>query len=214
MISRLLIVSACLLAASHATGSSKTEPQLPRSPLAGLPRNIGQWQQDTSAPVDLPPSTVEGLGVDEYLNRIYQSGPESLGLFVGYYASQRQGDTIHSPLNCLPGAGWQPISRTYLEVPLSDGRVVKVNRYVIEKGLDREVVLYWYESHGRIVPNEYMSKFYLVYDAIRLNRTDAALVRVVSPMAASTADAESQATVRGVDFVRALLPALAPHLPS
>ena len=92
---------------------------------------------------------------------------------------------MHSPLNCLPGAGWQPLEKSYLPIQVADASgmpsEITVNRYVIEKGLDQQVVLYWYQSHGRVIANEYRSKIFMVYDAARLNRSDAALVRVTSP---------------------------------
>ena len=87
-----------------------------------------------------------------------------------------------------------------------------MNRYVIEKGLDRQVVLYWYQSHGRIVANEYRSKIFMVYDAMRLNRSDAALVRVISPVAG--AQKEEMADEHGTDFVKAIFPLLDKFLPS
>jgi EpsI family protein len=140
-------------------------------------------------------------------------------LYIGYYESQRQGDTMHSPLNCLPGAGWSPVQNDHLSinVPVSLGtttgareRSIEVNRYIIEKGVDRQVVLYWYQSHGRVVASEYWGKIYMVVDAIRINRTDGALVRVVAPIVTSQEDAELDA----VDFVRVLFPSLERYLPS
>jgi EpsI family protein len=87
-----------------------------------------------------------------------------------------------------------------------------VNRYVIQKGLDRQLVLYWYQSHGRVVANEYWSKLYLIGDAVRLNRTDAALVRVIIP--APEGEGEARAERQAIEFVRALFPTLTAFLPS
>jgi EpsI family protein len=145
-----------------------------------------------------------------------RAGAGVVGLYVGFYATQRQGASIHSPLNCLPGAGWVPTQRSYLPltVPTDTGgaRQLELNRIVIEKGLDREVVLYWYQSHGRVVASEYWGKMYSVLDAIRINRTDAALVRIVAPVnpAAGVEEAEQRAT----EFARALFPLLGNFLPS
>ena len=97
-----------------------------------------------------------------------------MGLYIGYFRTQRTGATIHSPKNCLPGAGWQPVVSETYQLSLDDGRKVPINLYVIRKDLDQEIVLYWYQSHGRVVASEYWGKFYMVYDAMRLNRTDAA----------------------------------------
>ena len=121
---------------------------------------------------------------------------------------------IHSPLNCMPGAGWTPVSQTTMRVPVESGAAgaesaIEINRYVIEKGVDSQLVLFWYQSHGRTVSSEYAAKAYLVLDSIRWGRSDAALVRVVSPIGRDDAAAERSA----VDFVRALQPVLARHLP-
>src|SRR4029077_16516881 len=133
--------------------------------------------------------------------------------------SQRQGDTMHSPLNCLPGAGWTPVQndRLALRVPTGSGtmggqaeRPIEINRYVIEKGLDRQVVLYWYQSHGRVVASEYWGKIYMVLDAIRSNRTDGALIRIPAPIVSSEADAEQ----RAIGFAQELFPFLGRYLPS
>ena len=121
---------------------------------------------------------LEVLGVDEYVNRTYfEPARHPSGLYVGYYESQRQGDTMHSPLNCLPGAGWIPIEQTRAVIPVpkqDDGPRTddRVNSVIIEKGLDRQVVVYWYQSHGRVVASEYWGKIYTVMDAMRHNRTE------------------------------------------
>jgi EpsI family protein len=91
---------------------------------------------------------------------------------------------------------------------------VDANRYVIQKGLDRQLVLYWYQSHGRTVASEYWSKFFLIRDAVRLNRTDAALVRVIAPINPTAENAESAAERQANDFVKAMFPLLPDYLPS
>jgi EpsI family protein len=110
------------------------------------------------------------------------------------------------------------VSKDYLSIPLGADTTgepsITVNRYRIRKGLDEEVVLYWYQSHGRVVANEYRSKIFMVYDAVRLNRTDAALVRVISPRIGSGPDAEEAASAAAVDFVRSMFPLLDKYLPS
>jgi len=150
-------------------------------PLAEFPVAIGSWHgQDV--PID--PSLLEAAGVDEYLNRTYQDRTAGFPIFlyVGYYRTQQTGEEIHSPKNCLPGAGWQPESKTILQLPVPEGGTAPVNLYVVQKGLDRDLVVYWYESHARIVASEYWAKLYLVLDTIRYRRTEAALVRVVAPL--------------------------------
>jgi len=212
MIGRIVVLSALLTVGSIAARPSKPEQAPPRQAFAQFPAEIDRWHSVGSPELD--PRILATLGVDDYVNRIYAAGNEYAALYAGYYQSQRQGDAVHSPLNCLPGAGWQPLSRRDLDVRLADGRTISINRYVIQKGLDRQVVLYWYQSHGRVVSNEYIGKFYLVYDAIRLNRTDAALVRVVSPVADASPAAETAANDRAVEFVRSIFPVLTRYLPS
>lgn len=172
---------AVLLAATAGMGFlSHGESTPPAKPLSDFPNSIAGYHTTENIPFDQ--DTLNVLGVTDYLNRVY-AGPQGLiGLYVGYFRTQRTGATIHSPKNCLPGAGWQPQTATIYQLKLPDGRDVPVNLYVIRKGLEQELVLYWYQSHGRIVASEYWGKFYLVYDALRLNRTDAALVRITVPM--------------------------------
>jgi EpsI family protein len=121
-------------------------------------------------------------------------------------------------MNCLPGAGWEPLSRSSIKIPVTvrEGTTTEIdaNRYVIQKGLDRQVVLYWYQSHGRAVASEYWSKFYLIRDAVRLNRTDAALVRVIVPIQANREGAEADAETQATEFVRSMFPVLSNYLPS
>jgi EpsI family protein len=155
---------------------SHGEPVMPSHPLANLPMAMGTW---SGHELPIAKRIIDAVGVDDYVSRFYAQpeGPPVL-LYIGYYKSQRTGETIHSPKNCLPGAGWQPVSAGKIQVPLPDGQRAWVNLYTIEKGLDRQVVLYWYQSHGRIIASEYWAKIYMVLDAIHLNRTDSALVRV------------------------------------
>lgn len=160
---------------------SHGESTPPAKPLSDFPKDIGSYRSVKDFEFDA--DTLKVLGVTDYTNRVYVSPAlGELGLYIGYFRTQRTGATIHSPKNCLPGAGWQPMESKIYQLTLSDGRKVPVNLYVIRKDLDQEIVLYWYQSHGRVVASEYWGKFYLVADAIRLNRTDAALVRITVPV--------------------------------
>jgi EpsI family protein len=218
VITRIVALSACLfISTAIVAKASKTEQVPPRQQLSQLPRLFDSWRGRDHAP--FTPEVMKVLGADDYVSRSYAAPNNAyVGLYVGYYESQRQGDAIHSPLNCLPGAGWQPLAKSYLTVPVrrADGSTVEVtvNRYVIEKGLDRQVVLYWYHSHGRVVANEYRSKILMVYDAMRLNRSDAALVRITSPKLGSHATAEAEAETRAVEFLKDVFPLVDGILPS
>jgi EpsI family protein len=219
MLNRSLILFACLtLAAGAIARAERSESVPPRAPLAEFPMQMGDWRGVQEPPFEA--SILKVLGVDEYLTRTYFLRNRSgVGLYIGYYRSQRQGDTMHSPLNCLPGAGWEPISQTYARVPLADGTrdggqsEITINRYVVQKGLDRELVLYWYQAHGRVIASEYWSKFYLIRDAVRLNRTDGALVRVIAPVLGDSAGAEARAEQLGTAFVQTMFPRLSAYLP-
>ena len=213
---RMVIVTASLLAAALYLGeTSRAEEIPPREPLATLPMTIDGWAGRRDP--DLPPDILAVLGADDYLVRTYsQAGVPRIGLYIGYHSTQRQGDTIHSPLNCLPGGGWQPADFGRVAIPVpgapdASGAIV-VNHVTITKGLDRQLVLYWYQSHRRVVASEYWGKIYTVLDAVRYNRTDAALVRIVTPLR----DGEPVEAVerRAVAFVQSLFPLLPRHLPS
>jgi EpsI family protein len=215
MMWRAIIVSICMLGgAVYLADASKAEHFPPRESLVTFPRTFEGWSGREA--LSLTPEILAVLGVDEHVNRIYSSAGGQVGLYIGYYGSQREGDTIHSPLNCLPGAGWQAVSKEYVSIPIpgpTKNASIRVNQIVVQKGLDRQLVHYWYQSHGRVVPNEYWSKVFMVYDAVRLNRSDAALVRVVSPMVGSNGNADAAAAGRAKDFVKAMFPLLEKYLP-
>jgi EpsI family protein len=208
MIARAMTVMALLiLTGLYAGRTGAAEVAVDRDPLASLPRAIGEWRGHDAAP--LADDIVSQLGVDDYVNRQYvrpDGGP--IGLYVGYYGSQRQGDTIHSPQNCLPGAGWHPIAADRATVHAA-GAPFPVNRYVIQKGLDRQVVFYWYQGRGRRIANEYLNKMMLMVDAARLNRTNGGLVRLIAPVSSTPEAASGELT----SFTAALVPLLSTHLP-
>ncbi len=142
---------------------------------------------------DLPISAEEQrvAGMSSYLSRAY--GPDSAStflLYVGYYESQTQGRTIHSPKNCLPGAGWEPMWAGEIQLA-TDAGTVPVNRYVIANKGQRALVYYWYQGRGRVSANEYLVKWQLLRDASVRRRTDEALVRIVVPVRTTDADAEA-----------------------
>jgi EpsI family protein len=207
---------AFLCAAGAVARANRPENAPPRASFDRFPLQLSTWKGQQLPPMDAKILAI--LGVDDYMSRVYfRDDRAAAGLYVGYYKSQRQGDAIHSPQNCLPGAGWEPTESSYLTIPVAaaaGSTDIAVNRYVIQKGLDRQLVLYWYQSHGRVVASEYWSKFYLVRDAVRLNRTDAALVRVIVPINPNLDDAATRAEQQAVDFVQKMYPVLPAYLPS
>jgi len=196
-----LMIAVLLGATTGMAYLSHGEATPPAKPLSEFPAKIGAFAQITQWPLDQ--ETLDLLKVTDYLNRGYWEpgmGPDDLlGLYIAYFRSQRTGKTIHSPKNCLPGAGWNPVRETIYPLQLNDGRKVPINLYILQRGLNEEVVLYWYQAHGRVIASEYWGKFYLVYDALRLNRTDAALVRITVPVQRRD---EEQAKARAFDFAK------------
>ena len=165
---------------------SRSENFPPRTSLSSLPSKIDSWTGTDSV---LDQQTLDILGPGEFLVRDYEDGsqPQSqfqpwINLYIAYFPTQKTGDTIHSPNHCLPGAGWVPTSREVVQITGPDGSSFPANRYVVSKGQDRELVLYWFQAHGREVASEYWAKYYLVSDSVRMNRSDGGLVRLMTPM--------------------------------
>jgi EpsI family protein len=178
----------------------------------------GAW---ISHDIPLTDDTLEVLGKGDFLNRVYTFQPHAgespvppISLFIGYFASQRTGQTMHSPQNCLPGAGWvfEPNQKKYTDIQDINGKNYNVGEYVISNGDIRQFVIYWYQAHGRSIPNEYMAKGYLVADAIRMNRTDGALVRVITQVVSS--ESLDSARARAVHFTQQMAPNLPRFVPN
>ncbi len=182
-----------------------------REPLAQLPRAIAGWT-GTDLPIDR--ETLDVLGAGDFLSRIYtqNGGARPIGLFIGYFPTQRTGVTIHSPKHCLPGAGWSFESSQYVNLNDADGKAHRVGEYIISNGGNRQFVIYWYQAHGRSIANEYLAKIYMVTDAMRMNRTDGALVRVIVPI--DSAGNSSTARARAEAFVQQLAPILPRFIPN
>jgi EpsI family protein len=207
MLSRAVIVAALILSAGAAVHyASAREATAVRSRLSDLPLDIDGWKGFEAVP--LPDDVVATLGVDDYVNRQYHRGSLPIATYVGYYASQRSGDTIHSPQNCLPGAGWLPVASGPQRIDAGSATVT-VTRYDIVKGLDRQVVLYWYQGRGRVVSGEYANKGWLMLDAARYGRSDGGLVRLIAPARGNMEEALREVTA----FAAALLPRLPRYLP-
>jgi len=206
-------LSGCLLLAT-AIGlqlHSQAEVYPPRQPLSSLPAQIDQW---TSTDETIDQQTLDILGPGEFLARDYEDSRDRfpwISLFVAYFPSQKMGDTIHSPNHCLPGAGWIPTLRQVVNITGPDGHAFPANRYVIVKGGERQIVLYWFQAHGRVVASEYSAKYYLIADSIRLHRSDGSLVRLMSPM--GRGESPDAAQTRVMSLGSQLLPYLDKTIP-
>ena len=210
---RFWIVTAILAIATGVLYARPDVDKVPASePVSQMPTQIGPWR-GTDLPIDQ--SVLDILGKGDFLNRVYttpQSGIPVVGLFIGYFPTQRTGQTIHSPQHCLPGAGWTFESSNYTDLKTVTAQSFRVGEYVITNGEQKQFVLYWYQAHGRSVANEYASKFYLIADAMRMNRTDGALVRVITPI--SPNETTDNARRRAVAFTSIMAPELQRFIPS
>jgi EpsI family protein len=182
-VAAVLMLATAIVLQAHSRG----EYFPPRSSLSSLPAQIDGWVGTDDV---LDQQTRDILGPGEFLIRDYQKPDYAPGqtqepwinLYIAYFPSQKAGDTIHSPNHCLPGAGWVPTSREMIRLNRPDGSSFPANRYVVAKGEDRQLVLYWFQAHGRAVASEYWAKYYLVSDSMRMNRSDGGLVRLMTPM--------------------------------
>ena len=192
-------------------GSRHDNAELSAINISLLPKQSGAW---TGEDLSISPEIREILGPGQYLSRRYLSSSSAapIDVFIAYLPSQRSGAAIHSPKNCLPGSGWTPVESGRLRIGEGDASSIEVNRYLVARGGEKDLVLYWYQSHSRVVASEYAAKFYLIKDAIELNRTDGAMVRIITPLMRS--EPEAQAEQRAVFFSQHLLPLLNRYLPS
>jgi EpsI family protein len=185
------------------------EAHVDRKDLKDFPNSIGTWQTTGTDRV-LDDETMKVLRASDYLMRDFRNPDGQVAsLYVAYYASQRTGATYHSPLNCLPGSGWTLSEPGKATIALPDGTSFVANKYVIETGDYRSMMIYWYQGRGRNVASEYWGKIYTVFDSVRLRRSDGAMVRVTVPIANSEAKAEQTA----MDFASVVSAALPQFVP-
>jgi EpsI family protein len=151
-----------------------------RQDLATLPMHIDNY--DGHNLPDLPAGEKEVLKADDYLTRVYLGNHSQIGLFIAYYRSQQSGDALHSPKNCLPGSGWEPVKSEVIQIPsgAQPGTSFIANHYVVQKDDMQQDVIYWYQANRRVFASEYWGKIYLVTDAITRNRTDGAIIRLTA----------------------------------
>jgi EpsI family protein len=167
--------------------------------LATLPYTVGAWTGTDAPPPD--PEIERTLAADAVLNRTYLADGSTVGLYIAYYREQRPGVSVHSPLHCLPGTGWEAEdTRTIAVAGGPAGSLMK--QLIVRKNLNRAVVLYGYSVHRRLIADELLSKLWLLKDRMRGGPGDAALVRVVVPVTGTIEAAERQ----GLAFTRDVLP--------
>ena len=180
-----------------------------RKSLDSFPATLGEWQgrRGTIFGADI----LDKLKLKDYVMRDYGNGAgRGLNLYIGYWDTQRKGAVIHSPKNCLPGVGWEPIETSFLTIALpAPHPPITVNRYLIQKDRDQLLVFYWYQSQGQVIAGEVPARIAMVKSALVRNRTDGAIVRVMSPTYGSVRDASE----RLVTYVQAMYPILGDYLP-
>jgi EpsI family protein len=209
---RALTAVLLLQATAFYAVASRSERAPLVSPLSLFPSAFGGWTMSRDVPMEKEIQDI--LKADDTMNRVYVNASRTAVavLFVAYFKTQRYGQAPHSPKNCLPGSGWEPVEtgRQTIDVPGWNGPIV-TNRYVVAHGDEKSVVLYWYQTHNRIIASEYWAKFWLVVDSIRYRRSDTSLVKIVVPVRDNNIGA---ATALGVQFIQAVFPSLLRQLPS
>ena len=178
--------------------------------LTVFPMEIGGWQGKAGW---LSSEVLEILRVDDYMIRDYYSNGRRIGLYVGFFKSQREGQLIHSPKHCMPGSGWNPVSSEYVTIDIPGLDIpIKAVRMVIQKGERRQLVVYWYQTGKRYIANEYAQKVQLVWNAIRYNRTDGSLFRVTAHLEGNGSVEETYKFQE--EFIRIVVPELRGYLPT
>ncbi|MDP8567767.1 VPLPA-CTERM-specific exosortase XrtD [Methylophilus aquaticus] len=188
--------------------SDRVEIQPPHKPLDTFPLSVNGWVGEQGS---LGKNELSILGLQDYLLADYFRPEENkvVNYYLAYYASQRKGVSPHSPQVCMPGGGWVIASLERIPMIDSKGKKFTVNKVLIKKGQDKQVVYYWYQQRGRKIASEYLMKFYLFKDAIFMNRTDGALVRLVT----NANDDVAAADKRLSDFIKVSLPLLNDYIP-
>ena len=205
------VVIILLLAAALNHYFSKPDISLPRKSLAEFPKSLGEWTAFSDQQMNK--QSMEILQVDDYFMRSYRNSKgEIIGLYIGYFKSQREGKGIHSPRQCLPGSGWVPVNTSVHNMPVSshNPEAVPVNKFIMGKGLDRQLFLFWYHGRGRIYASEYWNKIYLIWDGLTRKRTDGALVRVNNPVMGNVEDSLKTQS----EFIQLFLPLLEEYIPN
>ena len=186
-------------------------------PLSQLPRTLGDMN---STEIALDQETLDVLGKGDFLYRVYTPRPgtasvfagSAISLFIGYFPTQRTGQSIHSPQNCLPGAGWTFVSSGVTEFADDTGKQYRVGDYLITNGKQSQEVLYWYQMHGRSIANDYAAKLQTITDSIKYGRTDAALVRIITSVDPS--EGREHARNRAIEFAKQIVPLLPAYVPN
>jgi exosortase D (VPLPA-CTERM-specific) len=212
-VSRSFVIAAATVLAAGVAWQlvpAREPVHVPREQMSSFPLEIGAW---TGRQQRLGAATEEALRASDYLLVDYTSGKASINFLVAYYDSQAKGSGIHSPQVCLPGGGWEISGWMPFETSLraESGNPLRVNRAIIQKGTDRQLVYYWFEEQGRSVTSDYGAKLFTLIDAVRYGRTDGALIRLVTPIEGTSVESADR---RLQEFLELTLPKLPAYVPS
>jgi EpsI family protein len=182
-----------------------------REPLVLFPDRLGDWRGQSGR---IESKVEQVLGADDYSIAKYTSPDEAqpVEFFIAWYAKQTEGEGIHSPQVCIPAGGWEVSEWATTMVTLATGETVPLVRAVIQKGLARQLVYYWFELRGRRLTNDYVAKAYTVWDSAVLGRTDGAIVRLITPI--GTRDGEAAGEARLARFMAESLPLIPRFVPN
>jgi exosortase D (VPLPA-CTERM-specific) len=194
--------------------AQRTETVAQRESLEAFPMQHGDWFGKS---IPLEKQIIETLKFTDYANVNYAIPDDRMpvNFYAAYYASQRKGEAVHSPRSCIPGGGWRIESVKRQAVPdvtRADGQALEVNRVIIAKGPVRQVVYYWFAQRGRNLTNEYLVKWYLFWDGMTRNRTDGALVRLVTPVRPN--EDTSIADKRLISLLKTIYPKIGNYIPA
>ncbi|MEL7171665.1 MAG: exosortase C-terminal domain/associated protein EpsI, partial [Pseudomonadota bacterium] len=200
--SAALIAGALMTTAVSTAWVAAPQPEtvrLERSPFAVFPRTLGDWSGNNAY---LEPDIEAVLGADDYYSAFYHRDGDETGvdLFIAYYHKLTEGEGIHSPEVCIPTAGWEiaGMEVEVVEIPGSGWPPFPVNRAIIEKGLNQQLVYFWFEQRGRRLTNDYAAKAYTILDSLSMGRTDGALVRVITPILEGEGEASAEARLQAL----------------
>ena len=204
-----IIVILLISAAGLTTLLSHSERIKPNRPFSQFPLEIGPWRGVTS---QMDEQVYNILGVEDYIMANFSKNTgQRVNLYVGFYQSQSKGDLIHSPKNCMPGAGWNIAQSSVMPIDLpKSGKTIKIAKLLLANGGQKQVVYYWFQSRGRIINSEYMQKIWLVVDSITKNRTDGSFVRLIAPVIKD----ETAAEVLLTQFADDIFPTLNQFIPN
>jgi EpsI family protein len=212
---RFVILLVVLLAGGAAVNAWEYlgEVHVDRKSLKEFPGQLGSWKQ-IGNDEQFDTETLAVLRASDYLLRNYRSDDgRTVNFYVGYYASQRDGATYHSPLNCLPGSGWVMSEPGRVTIAPKGRAAFVANKYVIQNGDHKEVLVYWYQGRGRSVASEYWGKVYTVVDSVRMRRSDGAMVRITTTIHDSKPAAVESALKLATDLAADSATALPEFIP-